>query len=55
MENVSGVTHKTVRDFAKRHLGLGSGIRSDVLPALNRLGEKHRHEACIALAEKVDE
>ena len=55
MESVLGITHQTVGDFAKRHLGQDSLIRSDALPALNILGEKHSHEARITPAEKADE
>lgn len=55
MESVAGITHETVGYFSKRHLGMDSIIRSDALPALNRLGEKHRHEARVTPAEKVDE
>lgn len=55
MKSVSGITHETVGDFSKRHLSLDSIIRSDALPALNRLGEKHCHEARVTPAEKMDE
>lgn len=55
MESVTGITHETVGHFSKRHLSTDSMIRSDALPALNRLGENHRHEARVTPAEKVDE
>ncbi len=55
MESVLSINHETVRGFAKRHLGLDSVIRSDALPALNRLGEGHHHEARVTPAEKADE
>lgn len=50
-----GLNHTTVRAFAQRHLGRVATARSDALPALNSLAERHTHDARVTPPEQAME
>jgi len=55
MTAVDSVSKETVRDFLAFHLKPGQDVRSDALPALNSVGEKHNHLKKVTPPHKVVE
>ncbi len=53
MEAVETVSEKTVRNFLTFHLGPGQNVRTDALPALNAVAEKHCHEKKVTPPQKA--
>lgn len=55
MKAVESVSKDSVRDFLTFHLNPGQDVRSDALPALNSVGEKHNHLKKITPPHKAAE
>lgn len=55
MKAVETISKKTVRSFLTFHLKTGQHIKTDALPALNVVAEKHDHKKKVTPPEKASE
>jgi transposase-like protein len=55
LKAVPNINHKTIKEFARRHLELGQTVHTDALPALNTLTENQHHVAKVTPPEQASE